>query len=158
MAPRRAKFISYGTDQQCDETKRFIEDSGILLDVREIDKDPFTVRELENLMGHLSVSHFLNTVAASYTKHGLDKRLPDRQDIIKLMVSDHTLIRRPIIKAARLITVGCDKKKISQMLQLNSNGEAQESSFGGNERARANLRPDGKKNGGRRVAHASHGN
>ncbi len=157
MAPRRAKFISYGTDQQCDETRRFIEEAGVLLDVREIDKSPLTVRELENLIGHLNVSHFLNTVAASYTKHGLDKKLPDRQDLIKLMVEDHTLLRRPIIKAARLITVGCDKKKISQMLQLNSNGDAQEVAFSGNERARANIRPEGKKSSGRRAAHAGHG-
>ena len=89
MAPRRARFISYGTDQQCDETRRFIEEAGVLLDVREIDKHPFTVRELENLIGHLNVNHFLNTVAASYKKHGLDKKLPDRQDVIKLMARSH---------------------------------------------------------------------
>jgi arsenate reductase-like glutaredoxin family protein len=157
MAPRRAQFYSYGTDEQCDETRRFIQDAGVLLDVREIDKKPFTVRELENLIGHLNVNHFLNTLATSYTKHGMDKKLPDRDDLIKLMADDHTLIRRPIIKAARLITVGCDKKKIAQMLQFNSNGDAQEMSFSGNERARANIRSEGKKSGGRRTAHAGHG-
>jgi arsenate reductase-like glutaredoxin family protein len=157
MAPRRAKFISYGKDQLCDETRQFIEEAGVILDIREIDKDPLSARELDNLIGHLNVNHFLNTVATSYKKHGLDKKLPDRNDLIKLMVNDHTLIRRPIIKSARLITVGCDKKKISQMLQLNSNGDAHEAGAGGNERARANIRQNSKKNSGRRATHAGLG-
>lgn len=157
MVPRRAKFFSYGTDQQCDDTRKFIEEAGVLLDVRELDKSPFTARELEKLIGHLNVSHFLNTLAESYKKHGLDKKLPDRKDLIKLMASDHTLIRRPIITSSRLITVGCDKKKIAQMLQLNSNGDSHEVSYNGNERARAQIKPEGKRNSGRRAAHAGHG-
>jgi arsenate reductase-like glutaredoxin family protein len=122
MAPKRAVFLSYGNDDACIETKRFIEEAGVVLECRDISKQPLTVHELDRLVGTLSVSHFLNSMSDAYSKHGLDKEVPDRARAIALMAQDHTLIRRPIVKSARLITIGCDKKRISEMLQLNSNG------------------------------------
>ena len=124
MALKHTQFISYGDDNPCEETKQFIEQSGVILNIRDIEKNPLSVTELERLIGYLNISHFLNRSSQAYKKHGLDKKLPGRNEIIELMVNDHTLIRRPIIKSARLITVGCDKQKISEMLQINSNGDA----------------------------------
>jgi len=134
MALKRATFFSYGTDEQCMETQKFIEDAGILLDIRDISKDPLSERELSNLIGYLDVSHFLNSLSSSYTKNGLDKKPLDRESVIKLMAEDYTLIRRPIIKSTRLVTVGCDKKKIAVMLQMNSNGNESFSNAYGRQR------------------------
>lgn len=124
MAPKRAVFMSYENDEACVEVRKYIEESGIILQVRDISKQPLTEWELTNLIGQLRIEHFLNVSAPSFGKHKLDQSLPPRNDLIKLMAEDHTLIRKPIVKAARLITVGCDKSKIAEMLQINSNGEA----------------------------------
>jgi len=121
MTSKRAIFISYGKDDSCVETKSFIEESGVLLTIRDLEKRPFTVQELSSLVGHLDIRHFLNKSSEAYTGNGLDKELPDRQEIIKMMAADYTLIRKPIIKASRLITIGCDQKKVSELLQIGAN-------------------------------------
>ena len=122
MAPKRATFFSYGSDEKTSETRKYIEGAGVLLDVRDISKNPLTEEELAALIGYLDIRHFLNNLSESYTKHNLDQRSMARKDIIKLMAGDYTLIRRPIIRTTRLLTVGCDRKKISEMLQISDNG------------------------------------
>ena len=126
MPPKRARFISYGSDEQCVETRKFIEDSGVLLSVRDIEKEPMSPYEIDRLLGHFDPRHFLNMASASYEKQGLDQRLPSRRDLIALIAEDHTLLRRPIIQTSRLTTVGCDKKNIGLMLQLDQNGQVVE--------------------------------
>jgi arsenate reductase-like glutaredoxin family protein len=122
MPLKRAEFISYGNDTQCEQTQKYIEDAGILLNIRDIGKTPLSEIEIDRLIGHFNLQHFLNPLSAAYKKHGLDKQLPEREEIIRLIAEDHTLLRRPIIRTGRLVTVGCDKKSISDMLQLHANG------------------------------------
>lgn len=122
MPPKRAKFLTYGEDERCAETKKFIEDAGVLLDVRDISERPLSYDEIDRLLRHIDPRHFLNMVSPSFEKHGLDENLPDRHTLIGLIVEDHTLLRRPIIESSRLVTVGCDKKSIALMLQIGMNG------------------------------------
>jgi hypothetical protein len=65
----------------------------------------------------------LNALSDAYTKFRLDKHTPERSQLIKLIAQDHTLLRRPIVKSSRLLTVGCDKRKIADMLQIKSDGQ-----------------------------------
>lgn len=126
MPPKRATYITYGSDERCAETLKYIEDSGVLLNVRDIGKKPLTEYEIVELIGNLQVSHFLNKMSESYSKHHLDRATPGREEVIKLMASDHTLLRRPIVKSSRLLYIGCDKHKIAEMLQIGANGQARE--------------------------------
>lgn len=126
MPEKRAKFLTYGKDERCEEIRKFIEDSGIRLIVRDMKSDPPSVEELRSLLGHISLAHFLNPASEAYSRFGLDKGLPARDELFRMMAEDPSLIRRPILKTVRLITAGCDKKKISEMLQINANGEAVE--------------------------------
>lgn len=124
MAPKRATFITYGTDDKCLETRRFIENAGIDLDVRDLLKKPFTEDEAFRLLGNWDVLLFLNPASEAFEKHGLDTNMPNRQEIAKLIAAEPTILRRPIIKNARLMTIGCDKRKISEMLQISMNGKS----------------------------------
>jgi arsenate reductase-like glutaredoxin family protein len=124
MPPQRAKIYSYGNDEMCAEAVKFITDAGVVLDLRDLEKQPMDDQELRQLIGNLEIIHFLNPLSPSYSKHKLDEKTPGRDDLIKLMLADHTLIRRPIIKSSRLLMIGCDKRKIRDMLQINENGEA----------------------------------
>lgn len=126
MAPKRALFLSYGNDEKFNQVKEFIEEAGVLLEVRDMAERPLNERELYQLIGHLEITHFLNKLSSTYTKHNLDKDLPSRAEVIKLMVEDYTLIRQPIVKSSRLLTIGCDKKKIAEMLLINANGQQPE--------------------------------
>ena len=122
MAPKRATLLTYGNDEKCGETRKFIEDAGVLLKVRDIGKEPLSRDELAAMIGYLDISHFLNSLSPAFKKNRLDEGSLDRSRVLDLMASDHTLIRRPIVKTVRLTTVGCDKKKIADMLQLSANG------------------------------------
>jgi arsenate reductase-like glutaredoxin family protein len=127
MPQKSAKFLTYGKDERCEEIRKFIERAGIRLIIRDMKTDPLSVDELRSLMGHISLTHFLNPASETYAKKGLDKGLPERDEVFRMMAEDPGLIRRPIVKTVRLITAGCDKKKISEMLQINGNEEAAES-------------------------------
>jgi arsenate reductase-like glutaredoxin family protein len=100
----------------------FIEEAGVALDIRDIEKQPLTDAELSGLLGYINLKHFLNPLSESYDKHGLGERMPSREEVLALIKEDHTLLRRPIIRTKRLVTVGCDKKSIHDMLQLGRNG------------------------------------
>ena len=129
MAVRQAKYLTYGNDEQCAEIKKFIEEAGVILDYRDIEKKPLSEDELRGIMGHLEASHFINPASDSFEKYQLAEGLPERDKLIKMVAQDHTLLRRPIIRTARLLTVGCDKQKISEMLRLNGDANSRE---GGN--------------------------
>lgn len=127
MAPKRATFLCYGNDDICGDVRKFIEEAGVIIDARDLAENPLTEVELDRLVGTLNVAHFVNSLAPAYAKMGWDKGLPSREEVIEAMAKDHTLIRRPIVKSSRLITIGADKKRISDMLQLGqSNNDAPE--------------------------------
>ena len=134
MAPKRATFMTYGDSDQCREIRKYIEDAGIILDVRDLEKQPLSEIEVDRLLGHIPMAHFLNPISPAYSKHKLDQGLPERPEMIKLIASEPTLLKRPIIKTTRLIMTGCDKKKISEMLSIGSNGEVVEVRGHGNRR------------------------
>jgi len=119
MAPKRATFLCYGDDELCAETRKFIEEAGVIIDMRDIGKDPLSEDEIDRLVGTLSIIHFINPLSKAYAKNGWDQKAPERREAIEAMAKDYTLIRRPIIKAARLVTIGADKQRIGEMLLLN---------------------------------------
>lgn len=126
MPQKRARYITHGCDEECAEIRSFIEEAGVLLDFRDLGKDPMSKDEISMLLGHLNLSHFVNPMSPSFEKLGFDRGLPDREEVLEAIANDNTLLKRPIILTARLITVGNDRKKIAEMLQLSSNGTPQD--------------------------------
>ena len=124
MAPKRALLYCYGNDDECSQIKKLIEDAGVILETRDIGKNPLSEEELSQLIGHLEITHFINTLSEAYAQLHLDGSRPDREQIIGLMAKDHTLIRRPIVKSARLVTIGRDQRRISEMLQITADGQS----------------------------------
>jgi len=117
MPPKRATMYTYGDDERCNDVKTMIEEMSVLLTIRDMSKNPLSEQELTKLLGHLNFNHFLNPLAKAYQKLKLDQGLPARDEVIKMIAEDHTLLKRPIIVSSRLLTVGCDKVKIAAMLQ-----------------------------------------
>lgn len=136
MAPKHAIYLTYGNDEGCAETRKFLEESGVVLDIRDLEKNPMSAYELMGILGHLDAKHFINPLSESFAKHNLGERIPPREQLVELIAQDITLLKRPIIKTARLLTVGCDKDKISEMLRLS--GEPSPREFSGNIRRHQN--------------------
>ncbi len=124
MAPKRATFYTYGNDTICDEALKFVSDAGVLLTVRNLAEKPLTVLELKNLIGHIDVKHFLNSASPEYTKLKVTEHLNDLTVLFKIISENNCILRRPIVRTPRLVTVGCDKNRIAEMLQI-SNGSGQ---------------------------------
>ena len=122
MAQKTATYISIGEEDQCSELRKLIEDAGIHLDVRDLAKDPMSPRELGALFGHNPLKYFINPAATEYKKLDLDQRQPERQELLEILAENPGLLKRPIIKTSRLVTVGCNMDNISDMLQISRNG------------------------------------
>jgi arsenate reductase-like glutaredoxin family protein len=122
MALKKVKYITYDEHEQCADIRNLIENAGIVLEIRDLSKEPLTEEEVARLISHFEIGHFLNPMSKSYKDLGFDKHTPSRDEIIKGIAGDYTLLRRPIIKNARLFTIGCNKKAISDMLQISRNG------------------------------------
>ena len=65
MPPKRATFYSYGNDVTCNDVKQIIEDAGYILNVRDIEKSPFSYDELNRIIGHIDLKHFINNIEFS---------------------------------------------------------------------------------------------
>ena len=126
MAPKRAIYLTYGNDESCAETRQFLEEAGVVLEIRDIEKNPLNAYELRSILGHLDAGHFINTTSESYAKHKLSESIPQRDELLEIIAEDNTLLKRPIIKTTRLLVVGCDKDKISEMLRLNGDPSARD--------------------------------
>jgi arsenate reductase-like glutaredoxin family protein len=123
MALRKVKYFTYDENEKCEEIKSFIRQGGITLDIQDISREPLTENQIRRLLGHFNLAHFLNPMSPAYKKNNLDQSIPGREEIVKMISEDHTLLRRPIIKNTRLLTVGLDKKVIADMLQISENGD-----------------------------------
>ncbi len=126
MVSKRAKFFMFGKEDRCEEVRKFIEDAGILLSIRDLKIDPLTLTEMHTLVGYLFIEHFVNKTSPYYAKSGVEEVINDRNKVIEILIKEQSLIKVPIVQSARLITIGCDKEKISNMLRIdahNGNGE-----------------------------------
>ncbi len=123
MPQKTATFMTCGTDERCDDIRQFIEDAGIQLTIRNLKENPLSVRELVLLYGHNPLTYFINPASEEYSKLGLDRQVPERNELLKLMSENPGLLRCPIVKTIRLVTVGCNKEKVAIMLQISRNGD-----------------------------------
>jgi len=115
-------FFMYPNDSHCKEVQEFLEKHDLRLNVIDIEKQPLNLDEITRLMRHFKLEHLINSQAKAFSKHHLDNTLPPREEVYKLMAEDNDLIKKPIIVAGRLMVVGWNIAKISEMLQIKSNG------------------------------------
>ena len=128
-------------DSACKEIEEFLQKVDIIVDIRNIDTEPLNYNEVTTLFRHLDLNHFVDVESKAFKKHKLDDGLPAREETLGLMAEDNTLIKKPIVVAGRLMVVGCNIDKISEMLQINPNGSEPENSIGNVRRVEVRPRP-----------------
>lgn len=140
MAQKPATYMTFGTDESDQEILKYIKEAGVSLIVRDIKEQPLSVEELDTLFGHNPLTYFINQAADEYSKLGLDKKVPERAEMLKLLAEHPELLRHPIIKTVRLLTVGSNKDMIAQILQINRNGDKSSEVANGNRSGRIHRR------------------
>ena len=118
MVRRTAQLFTYGKDEQCLDLIKYLDEAGVRLDIRDIEKEPLKGFELHKLIGYCNIYHFLNPLSPSFDKNDLDEKSKTREEVMALILKDFTLLRRPLIRTSRLTTIGCDKKVLDRVLMI----------------------------------------
>lgn len=119
---KKVELYTDPNDPGCKDVNEFLKSLEIILDVHDVKKNPLKKEKIAELLRHFNLDHFINSNSGAYKKFKLDKGIPGRDEVYEMMAEDNDLMRRPIIVAGRLMTVGCNIDKVKEMLQINSNG------------------------------------
>ena len=85
------------------------------LELRDLDKDPLTVADLETLIGDRDYREFLNPRNEVYRERKMKERPPSRAEALRLMASTPNLIRRPVTIAGKQIILGYDEDALKKI-------------------------------------------
>ena len=78
-------------------------------DTRDLDKQPLTESELDELIGARDYEQFLNTRNELYRERNMAQKAPTRTEAIKLMSKTPNLIRRPLLVSGSQTIIGFDE-------------------------------------------------
>ena len=87
------------------------------LEEREYGKNPFTEKELRELIGDSPIEPFLNTRTPLYREKNMKQKPPSNEEAIKLMLKDANLLRRPVIIKGRKKLTGFNEADVKELLQ-----------------------------------------
>lgn len=97
--------------------KAELSQGGIEFDERDFFAEPFTIDELREAIGPRPVSDFFSWRSPSFRKMGLSRDELTDHKLLKLMVKEPRLIRRPLIMTADgNLIVGTDKKAMAELV------------------------------------------
>ena len=95
--------------------KAELSQKGVKLDERDFFQDVFTEGELAPLIGDRSAAEYFSFKSPSFRKMGLDKNQLSDDQLLKVMLEEPRLIRRPLILAGDDLVVGTDKKAMAEL-------------------------------------------
>jgi arsenate reductase-like glutaredoxin family protein len=102
------------------EIEKFLRGLEINLTVRDIRKNPLDYRQLSKLFKSFDLEHFVNPCSNSGKEKTFDLTAADRKDVLQQLADDNSCLRRPIVVCGRLMTVGYDRRRIVEMLQIDA--------------------------------------
>ena len=94
--------------------KASLSQDGVELDERDFFKDGFTESELRDLLGDTPPADVFSWRSPSARKLGLDRDTVSDDELIRLMLDEPRLIRRPLIQVDGRLIVGTDKKAMAE--------------------------------------------
>ena len=94
--------------------KASLSQDGTELDERDFFKDGFTESELRELLGDTGPAEVFSWRSPSARKLGLDRDTVTADELIRLMLDEPRLIRRPLIQVDGRLIVGTDKKAMAE--------------------------------------------
>lgn len=99
-------------------------DKANLLIERDYAKKPLTAEEIETIFGpkpsDAALLPFLNTRHAIYKERGFADKLPAREELIKLIITEPNLLRRPVTRQGEQVVIGFDREALSTLIPTTS--------------------------------------
>lgn len=94
--------------------KASLSQDGVELNERDFFKDGFSEAELRDLLGDTNPADVFSWRSPSARKLGLDRDTASPDELIRLMIDEPRLIRRPLIQVEGRLVVGTDKKAMAE--------------------------------------------
>jgi arsenate reductase-like glutaredoxin family protein len=91
--------------------------AGARLIERDYARQPLTAEEIRAILGDDPIAGFLNTRHAIYKERGFAGKLPARDELIRLIIAEPNLLRRPIACQGRRVVIGFDREALSQLTE-----------------------------------------
>lgn len=83
---------------------------------REYGKHPFSEKELRDLIGDDPIEPFLNTRTPLYREKNMKQKPPSKDEVIKLMLKDPNLLKRPVIIKGKKKLTGFNEAEVKAFL------------------------------------------
>jgi len=83
---------------------------------REYGKNPFSEKELREIIGDGPIQEFLNTRTPLYREKNMKQKPPSKDEAIKLMLKDANLLKRPVFIKGRKKLTGFDETQVKELL------------------------------------------
>jgi Spx/MgsR family transcriptional regulator len=83
---------------------------------REYGKQPFTEKELREIIGADAIEPFLNTRTPLYREKNLKQKPPSKDEAIKLMLKDANLLKRPVFIKGKKKLTGFNEAAVKELL------------------------------------------
>lgn len=109
MANSNLKFYQKPSCTTCRKAKALLDELGIGVASRDLDKERLSEIELDQLIGQRDYKGFLNARNELYRARHMAEHPPSRAEALKLMAKEPNLIRRPILIVGSQIIVGFDE-------------------------------------------------
>ncbi len=89
--------------------KALLSQKGVEVEERDFFKEPFDEAELRGLLGGVSPGDIFSWRSPSVKKLGLDRDALSDDDLVRLMVEEPRLVRRPLLDVGGRLVVGTVK-------------------------------------------------
>ena len=91
-------------------------------DERDFFAEPFSEAELRRLAGVSAVSELFSWKSPSFRRLGLDPAGLQDDDLVRMMLEEPRLIRRPLVRVGDALVVGFDRAGLERALHVRSDG------------------------------------
>ena len=88
----------------------------VAFEEREYGKNPFTEKELREIIGEGPIENFLNTRTPLYRERNMKHKPPSKDEAIKLMLKDLNLLKRPVIIKGKKKLTGFNETDLKTLL------------------------------------------
>lgn len=93
-----------------------MQSKNIEFDEREYGKNPFTEKELREIIGNDPIEPFLNTRTPLYRERNMKQKPPSKDEAIKLMLKDPNLLKRPVILKGKRKLTGFNEAEVKELI------------------------------------------
>jgi Spx/MgsR family transcriptional regulator len=83
---------------------------------REYGKNPFTEKELREIIADDPIERFLNIRTPLYREKNMKQKPPSKDEAIKLMLKDPNLLKRPVFIKGKKKVTGFNEAEVKELL------------------------------------------